>query len=480
MKKKLLVPAIIALLVLALVLALVQPWGTDTPPESTPETTPSQPSGQTTSQPDATSPKVSQTEIPDGIILSEDRNLLIAYHAHYDVDIYPEDSFGESVSFRIRLDQTPKKYMAIQLIALQDMSLREIAVDIHGTDAEQYSVYSFSSSPANLFTVASQTTGQGAVGGTTSGKHLSDEHMNLAMTLAGIDWNHALELYTAMTQTDSAYCQSPSAPGNLQRKNEARAAYLDYLTQYQQLAGELDLDAPDIHSVLLSVDLSSVPPGTVIEECTLTVGKDTYLLPLGQIRFRETQPAEDASTQAHDCLDVQRESTVYARDDGFFSTNFAFRAKEAMILDRIEVLDENGTVIGGAWIQQIDQTLWQVRYPAEAFTDETAKQAYQSSYFSHIQPTYWPNHTPFYVNAGDLLCIRADFFSPALAQAVHHQGITRYALHYTAAGGEGVIELETELTAPLPNAYELYYTYLENLDLSAYYHFLNQGGNLAG
>lgn len=476
MKKKLLVPAIIALLVLALVLALVQPWSSNTPPESTQI----EPTDKTAPQPDTTTPNISQAELPDGIIIDENKKLIVAYHAHYDVDIYPEDSFGQSVSFRIQLDQTPKKYIAIQLIALQDVNLKGIAVDIHGTDAEQYSVYSFSSYPTNQFTVTSEMIGQGAVGGTVSGKHIVNEHMNLAMTLAGIDWNHALELYTTMTQTDSAYRQSPSAPGNLQKRNEARTAYLDYLTQYQQLAGELDLDAPDIHSVLLSVDLSSVPPGTVIEECTLTVGKDTYLLPLGQIRFQETQPAEDTPMQAHDCLDVQRESSVYAWDDGFFSTNFAFRAKEAMILDRIEVLDENGTVIGGAWIQQIDQTLWQVRYPAEAFTDETAKSAYQSSYFSHIQPTYWSNHTPFYVNAGDLLCIRADFFSPALAQAVHYQGLTRYALHYTTAEGQGVIYLEAELTAELPNAYELYYTYLENMDLSAYYNYLNQGGDLAG
>lgn len=478
MKKKLLIPAIIALLVLGLVLALVQPWSSDTPPESTPESTPSQPTDQIAPQPDTTNPNVSQAELPDGILIDENRKLIVAWHAHYDVDIYPEDSFGQSVSFRIQLDQTPKKYIAIQLIALQDVNLGGIAVDMHGTDAEQYSVYSFSSYPTNLFTVSSQTTGQSSVGGTTSGKHLSDKHMNLAMTLAGIDWNHALELYTTMTQADSAYRQSPSAPGNLQQKNEARAAYLDYLTRYQQLAVELDLDAPDIHSVLLSVDLSSVPPGTVIEECTLTVGKDTYLLPLGQIRFQETPPAEDTPTQAHDGLDVQRESTVYAWDDGFFSTNFAFRAKEAMILDRIEVLGGNGTVVGGAWVQQIDQSLWQKHYPPEKFTDETAKSAYQSSYFSRIQPTYWSNHTPFYVNAGDLLCIRVDFFSPALAQAVHYQGLTRYALHYTTAEGQGVIALEAELAAELPNAYELYYTYLENLDLSSYYHFLNQGGEL--
>ncbi len=506
MKKKFLVPAIMLILVVLLVILFAvllpshqsgddaptmpnlypRPENPTAPTQSAPPTedqvlsdfptadplTPTTPSESTATLP----PEI--PAIPDDTIVSEAGDLVIVYHNQFDLDVY---LYGRSDGFLDRkMGNRVGETIYIGLLSKTPNKLNRLQVDIPGTSLENVHITPESFLRNEQHIVVGVIDGMGAVLA-QSDLPLAETSVPVALTLAGIDWNEALERYTTMVHADEVFWRSPTTPGNLQILRDAQAAYADYIRQYQNLAQDLAQTAPKFEAVLVEIDLSQVAVGTVIDTAVLRLDGETYTLPLGEIRIRA--PREEApgsfgsSGPGYEYFDQYRLAALTPWDDGNCTAILDFSATQKMVLNRIEVLTDNGTVATGAWIRQIKHQDWARTIEEGLPGDFVTMRLQDKKRFPDKDPLYWDGKSPFFVNAGDRLCMDISFHDPA-AQGTYYHGAVYYALHYTTAQGDAVILAEAELRQPNFNWVELYYTYLENLDLSAYYHFLNQGGEL--
>lgn len=430
----------------------------------------------TESQTAPTSPEQNAADpplVPDGTIVSEDGDLAIVYNANYDMDVYGDTQTGDPLD--IYTDSKAETTINLNIITRTSGKLHQLNADVVGTDAEIINTYSQRTFQRDQHIVI---VGPGTHSSSPGTSHISATSTPIALTLAGIDWTEALRLYERMEEADTAYRLSPSTPGNAQAKHDARTAYTNYLEQYEREAELLQVSAPEYSAVLVSIDLSRVPAGTTIDTILVHIDGENYTLPLGQIRFhgpRQEAPGHFGSSgQGYAHFYQNRRIELLHWDDGSYTASFDFTATENMILDRIEVLNDNGTVISGTWIRQVDREIWELGIQEGKSDVDIAWHLYKKSRFPGIQPSFWDGKTPFYVNAGERLCIDVELFDPMLAQTAHYQGALHYALHYTTAQGSAIMYIDGDLQQQPYDLDELYYTYLEGMDLRAYYTYANR------
>lgn len=383
--------------------------------------------------------------IPDGTIVSEDGNLAIVYNANCNYDLYADSHAGNV--FRITI------------ISTNPIDEDTISADALGLQEEAYSV----------------------ADSTEFLQYEWEDQSYITQTLAGTDWAYALSLYEAMDSAKETYFSDTSNAANREFYTKAMQNHRDYMnTMFSEgFALQMKPANANFYAYNVYLDFNNLAVEAVVEEIALKIGADSYLLPVGQIRFHpffvETYgvPMWFSSTPAGFSTNVNNVQ-VSPWDDGQFSAGFQFSVPENMILERLEVLTEDGTVIDEIWIDHVDAVSWaqwqertDEKYSGQEGYGETFLIGPDEEFLSGFR-FFWDGKMSVYLNAGDQVYVNLSLHSPELAQCAHYQNVVRYILHYATAEGEFAITMEHELQQE-QCYYALYYTYLGDVDFRSYF-----------